>query len=61
VAAVKAKWQNHLTMKLTPRTLLLLILVGLQSLIVAGCANTGRGLKADAEHNADKVEAELRH
>lgn len=48
-------------MKSNPRTLLLLILIGLQSLIVAGCANTGRGLKADAEHNADKIENELDH
>lgn len=48
-------------MKSNPRTLLLLVLIGLQSLIVAGCANTGRGLRADAEHNADKVKAELDH
>lgn len=53
--------ENYRAMKLNPRTLILLILVGLQSLIVAGCANTGRGLKADAKHNANKIENELDH
>lgn len=48
-------------MKLNPRIVLLLTLIGLQSLIIAGCANTGRGLKADAKHNADKIEDELDH
>ena len=48
-------------MKLTPRTLLVVVLIGLHSLLVAGCANTGRGLKADAKHNADKVKSELDH
>ena len=50
-----------IAMKLNSRSLLLLVLFGLQSLIITGCANTGRGLKADAKHNADKVEAELKH
>jgi predicted small secreted protein len=43
-------------MKLTTRTLLVLILIGVQSLVVAGCANTGRGIKADTKRNVDKVE-----
>lgn len=51
--------RKYAAMKLKPRTLLL-ILIGLQALFVAGCANTGRGLKADAKHNADKVEAEIK-
>lgn len=43
-------------MKFNLRTLLLLILVSIQSLVVAGCANTGRGLKNDTKRNLDKVE-----
>jgi predicted small secreted protein len=43
-------------MNFNSRTLLILVLIGLQSLIVAGCANTGRGIKADTKRNLDKVE-----
>jgi predicted small secreted protein len=46
-------------MKFNSRTLTLLILIGLQSLIVAGCANTGRGIKADTERNVQKVKNEI--
>jgi predicted small secreted protein len=43
------------------RRLLLLVILGLESLIITGCANTGRGLKADYQHNEDKVENEIKH
>jgi predicted small secreted protein len=42
-------------MNFNPRTLLLLVLIALQSLIVAGCANTGRGIKADTHRNLEKL------
>lgn len=60
-ARFAAKRDYPSAMKLTPRTLLVFVLIGLHSLLVAGCANTGRGLKADAKHNADKVKSELDH
>jgi predicted small secreted protein len=48
-------------MKLNPRIILLLALLGLEALIVSGCANTGRGLKRDFNHNVDEVKDELKH
>jgi predicted small secreted protein len=48
--------ETGFTMNFNPRTLILIVLVAVQSLIVAGCANTGRGLKRDTERNLDKVE-----
>ena len=38
------------------RSLLLVLLLGLETLIVTGCANTARGVKADYHRNEDKVE-----
>ena len=43
-------------MNFSPRTVLLVVLLAIESLIITGCANTGRGLKADFHHNEDKVE-----
>jgi predicted small secreted protein len=48
-------------MNTTIRHLLLLVLLGVEAFVITGCANTGRGLKADTEHNAQKVENEIRH
>jgi predicted small secreted protein len=61
VAEAGGNGENNHAMKFTPRTLLLLVLIGLQSLIIAGCANTGRGIKRDTERNIDKVKNELDH
>jgi predicted small secreted protein len=38
------------------RSLLLVLLLALETLIVTGCANTARGIKSDYHHNEDKVE-----
>ena len=38
------------------RSLLLVVLLGLETLIVTGCASTARGIKSDYHHNEDKVE-----
>ncbi len=43
------------------RRLLLVLLLAIESVVITGCANTGRGLKADAKHNADKVEDAVKH
>jgi predicted small secreted protein len=43
------------------RRFLLVILLALESVIITGCANTGRGIKADAKHDANKVEDAVRH
>jgi predicted small secreted protein len=48
-------------MNSTLRHLLLLVLLGLESLVITGCANTGRGMKADYQHNEDKVENAVKH
>lgn len=48
-------------MKFTPRTILLVVLLAIESLVITGCANTGRGIKRDTEHNLDKVQDELKH
>jgi predicted small secreted protein len=43
------------------RTLLLVLLLGLETLIVTGCANTGRGIQKDYQRNEDKVENAIKH
>ena len=48
-------------MNSTIRHLLLLVLMGLEALLITGCANTGRGMKADYQRNEDKVEDAVKH
>lgn len=43
------------------RRFLLVALLAIESVLIVGCANTGRGLKRDTQHNLDKVESELKH
>jgi predicted small secreted protein len=38
------------------RTLLLLALLGIASLVATGCANTAHGISKDYHHAEDKVE-----
>ena len=48
-------------MNSSTRRLLLVLLLAIESVIITGCANTGRGIKADAKHDADKVEDAIKH
>ena len=48
-------------MNFSTRRFLLVLLLAIESVVITGCANTGRGIKADAKHNADKVEDAVKH
>lgn len=43
------------------RTIVFLLFLTVETLIAAGCANTGRGLQKDYQRNEDKVEDAVKH
>ncbi|HTL68372.1 MAG TPA: hypothetical protein VL200_11975 [Lacunisphaera sp.] len=43
-------------MKSHLRTCLLVLFLAVETLLAFGCANTGRGLQKDYQHNEDKIE-----